>query len=352
LIIEGFSHFVDFLRGEWAVKNRRRWLIAGMMLLILLMVGYLGGGIFIYNQLTPVQAQCAAPNVQNYRVNSPASFIALFKGSEIDTSAWQMPDYETVTFPARGEPDIAISGWFIPAIDTESPAEQPVVIVVHGLRSCRRDATALIPAGMLAHSGFNVLLIDLRNHGDSTVQDGRTSVGIREYRDVLGAWDWLQAAKEFNPAAIGILGESLGAGTTAIAFGEEPRVQAVWLDSPYADMTEVVRAELARTGYPTFLASSAPLASQLTAGFNIFDKSPLLAMDHAANRAMFITHGKLDQRLSYTYSLDLINRIEASGGAVERWILEDTDHVQALYMHADEYQAKLVAFFTASLANS
>ena len=44
----------------------------------------------------------------------------------------------------------------------------------------------LTPAGMLWRNGFNVLLIDLRDTGDSTFQDGRSTIGNEEHRDVLG----------------------------------------------------------------------------------------------------------------------------------------------------------------------
>ena len=57
----------------------------------------------------------------------------------------------------------------------------------------------LLAAGMLHKAGMAVLLIDLRNHGDSTVVNGRYAAGTREYRDVLGGWDWLVA--QGHPAA-------------------------------------------------------------------------------------------------------------------------------------------------------
>ena len=96
------------------------------------------------------------------------------------------------------------------------------MILVHGLKSCRRDENVLMPAGMLRRHGFGVLLIDLRDHGDSDDEDLRFAGGTEEYLDVLGAWDWL-AAQGVPKDRIGILGMSFGAATTVIAGGEEPR---------------------------------------------------------------------------------------------------------------------------------
>ena len=41
--------------------------------------------------------------------------------------------------------------------------------------------------------GFGVLLMDLRDHGDSEGDDARFAGGSEEYLDVLGGWDWVRA---------------------------------------------------------------------------------------------------------------------------------------------------------------
>ncbi|HLO35912.1 MAG TPA: alpha/beta fold hydrolase, partial [Candidatus Deferrimicrobium sp.] len=108
-----------------------------------------------------------------------------------------------------------------------------MVILVHGYNACRRDWTVLLPAGMLHQAGFGVVVPDLRNHGDSDIDDGRWAGGAKEYRDVLGAFDWLRA-HGVPGERIGIFGASLGAATATIATGEEPGVAALWADSSYA----------------------------------------------------------------------------------------------------------------------
>ena len=65
------------------------------------------------------------------------------------------------------------------------------VILSHGFGGCRKGANDLLAAGMLHRNGIAVLMIDLRDHGDSTKEDMRFAGGTEEYRDVLGAWDWL-----------------------------------------------------------------------------------------------------------------------------------------------------------------
>jgi fermentation-respiration switch protein FrsA (DUF1100 family) len=163
---------------------------------------------------------------------------------------------------------------------------------------------------------------------------------------VLGAWDWLIAEKGIPAERIGLFGVSLGAATVMIATGEEARVAATWEDSGFADINVAITAELARNGYPTFLASSATLISQVVAGDNLTALSPLGAMSKLNGRPLFITHGDADTRLSVQYAYDLAEAVRASGGQVEPWIVEGSGHVEAMFDHPDEYETRLVAFFS------
>jgi dipeptidyl aminopeptidase/acylaminoacyl peptidase len=296
----------------------------------------MAAGVLIYNQLSDVRQGCNGA----YAENVPDHFTS----ESVDTAAFQMEDYEQVSFPSR-DANITINGWYIPAGE-----DAPAVIIVHGLRGCKHGPEVLLPAGMLSQNGFNVLLIDLRDHGDSTVEDGRYAGGTEEYRDVLGAWDWLIAEKGIPAERIGLFGVSLGAATVMIATGEEPRVAATWEDSGFSDINVAITAELARNGYPTFLASSASLMSQLVAGDNITALSPLAAMSKLNGRPLFITHGDADTRLSVQYAYDLAEAVRANGGEVEPWIVEGSGHVEAMFDHPEEYEERLVAFFSENLA--
>src|SRR4029077_20545062 len=115
--------------------------------------------------------------------NTPAAFTS----PGIDTTPYQMADFEDVAFPSR-DPGIEISAWYVPV--TGAP-RAPAVVLIHGHDSCKREDRMLLAAGMLHRHGFGVLLIDLRNHGDSTVVNGRFAGGTREYRDALAGFDWL-----------------------------------------------------------------------------------------------------------------------------------------------------------------
>ena len=97
------------------------------------------------------------------------------------------------------------------------------IIIVHGSGGCRHDESNLMAAGILHRNGFNAFIIDLREFGDSEVDDSQHTGGNLESRDVLGAWDWLVETKGFAPESIGFWGLSFGAGVISIAASAEPK---------------------------------------------------------------------------------------------------------------------------------
>lgn len=317
-----------------------RWVAIIGVVLLLIGGGYLGAGYLVYSNLTPVLPHCNDKDFTHVLDNTPDSFTADYYGiTEIDAEPYLMPDYRDVEFSTRGD-DLTIRGWFVSAA-TET---EDVIIMVHGIGNCIKNSEVLLPAGMLYRNGYNVLLMDMRNHGESDIEDGRASAGNREHKDVLGAYDWL-LTEGFTSENIGLLGVSLGAATSINAFGQEDGITALWADSSFADIRDVLDAELALNSYPAFMAGAGLTVSNLL-GINLVEFSPLESISHNNNRPVFITHGTADKRLSAEYAPQLL---ENAGENAEMWIIEDMEHLQAMYVFAEEYEQNLVDFFDAAL---
>ena len=318
-----------------------------LLLVILIAVplaAYGAASAVVWDKLTSVSTECGGRWAQN----TPGAFEAPAEYA-LDTSPWAMPAPEEVRIPSR-DPGIEIAGWWLPAAPVAGEGPAPAVVVVHGFTACRHDHAVLLPAGMLHRNGFSVLLIDLRDHGDSTREDGRFAGGTDEYRDVLGAWDWLRTEQGLPPASIGLLGISLGAATVLLATGQEPAVAAVWEDSSYADLGTAIDAELTREGYPTFLVPGGVLMARLISGDDLVSYSPLDAVGALDGRPLFITHGTSDERLSVAYGHTLEEAVRADGGNVESWYVEGAKHTEAMVTDPAGYEERLVAFFERTLA--
>ena len=314
---------------------RRAVRILAITLAAVVLLGYGAASAVTWDRLTKVDGECHA----DWAANDPTTFPDP-EHPAVDTAPYAMPKPEDVSFPSR-DPAVTISGWWIPSLEPAAAA----VVVVHGHTACKRDHDVLLPAGMLYRRGYSVLLIDLRDHGDSSDEDLRYAGGTEEYRDVLGAWDWLQSARSIPAERIGLVGISLGAATVLIASGEEPGVAATWVDSSYADIGVAIRAELARNGYPQFLEAGGVAMARLLSGDDLQSRSPLASVSRMAGRQLFITHGVDDDRLSVDYATTLVDAAETAGVDVSSWIVPAAGHTQAMWLQPDAYEQRLADFF-------
>jgi dipeptidyl aminopeptidase/acylaminoacyl peptidase len=327
---------------------KKRILIIAGAVIGLVLVAYIALSVVVYNQLTIVQAKCG--DHLSEADFTPASFkqVAENHYKPLDTTPYLMPKFENVSFPSRDSKPVTISGFYVPAQGAD-PASTPAVIVVHGINDCKRRAFMLTAGGMLNRHGFNVLLIDMRNHGDSMVTNGRVAAGSVEYRDVLGAWDWLVNKKHIPPGKIGLMGFSLGAATVMITAGMEPRIAAVWEDSGYGALDKIVRSELVRIGMPEIAETGAVEAGKLISGDDLLKYEPLQEVKKMRDRPFFIVHGDADQRVNVSNAADLAAAINANGGHVTPWITHGSLHIESIWNYPDQYEQKLAAFFAASL---
>jgi len=322
---------------------RRRSLVVGTgVLAVVFAGGYLAASAVAWADTTAVDSRC----VEDRPGQTPENFVA----------SWRLDDGPTVDAePYRfGAEDVAFES-LTPGLNLRAfwapPAEDdgPVVIVVHGRGSCRRDAVSLLPAGMLARHGFGVLVMDLRDHGDSDREDGKWAGGIDEWQDVLGAWQWLRA-KGHAAETIGLYGGSMGAGSVAFAMGNEPAVAAGFLDSPYADILSSSTAYAVAHDRPAWIVPGALFVGGLISGDDLLGDSPArMFREELAGRPVFIVHGDSDDTISVDQGIALAKAASEGGSPVEPWILPEVEHVQAAFVEPETYEQRLTDFFAGAL---
>ncbi|MFN2385013.1 MAG: alpha/beta hydrolase [Thermoanaerobaculia bacterium] len=130
------------------------------------------------------------------------------------------------------------------------PADRPTILFLHGKGG---NAAEWEPAAVRAlDSGYNVLLPDLRGHGESGGEF--VTYGLLERHDLALA---LEAARErfgIDAGRIGIHSCSAGSAVALAFAAEEPRLRALWLESPFAEAGAMARHYLSlATGIPPFL---------------------------------------------------------------------------------------------------
>lgn len=307
---------------------------------------YLGAAVVAYDQVSRVQAECAGRFVDF----TPAAWTtgrptqSHPDASPLDPAPYLVPVYQDVRFPSR-DPGIDLHAWWLPVADDP---QAPVVIIVPGRGSCIRDPDSLTPAGMLHAHGFGVLLVDLRDHGGSTVEDGRYAGGTEEYRDVQGAVDWL-VARGARPGHIGVFGTSMGAATAIIAAGQDERIAAAWEDSSYADVETRIAEELDQRGYPRLLAPAATLVARLVSGDDLTSHTVLGELARLRDRRLFITHGLADRATYISHARAIERAAVEAGVTTETWLVPGAGHTDAMFLDPAGYEHRVAGFFGSAL---
>jgi pimeloyl-ACP methyl ester carboxylesterase len=118
------------------------------------------------------------------------------------------------------------------------PAPIPAVMLLHGFGEDRTVWNAFKME--LLGKGYAVMTIDLRGHGESTVQNNRTITANKEWRsspqefpvDVDAALTWLKTQTRINSSRIAVIGSDVGASLALIASGKYREVRTVIAVNP------------------------------------------------------------------------------------------------------------------------
>jgi uncharacterized protein len=139
----------------------------------------------------------------------------------------QKPIWDEKTWPGAGGTTIA--GWLI---YQDHPS--PTIILSHGYGSNREEM--LSTSYKLWDAGYNVIVYDLRGHGNSSV--GASSVGPAEIDDLKKTIAYAKTLKndggtDLYDGRLGLLGADLGGFVSLTAAADEPDVRAVVADTVY-----------------------------------------------------------------------------------------------------------------------
>jgi alpha-beta hydrolase superfamily lysophospholipase len=312
-----------------------------LIVALLLGAGYLGAGAIGWTRLTEVVA-C------KWSQTTPADFPGQWRADAslvIDSTPYQYADFSDVVIDST-TPGLELRGWWSPPTMPDHGA----VLIVHGRNACRGDPQVLVPAGMLHHAGFGVLLIDLRDNGQSDREDGHWAGGVDEWQDVDGAWRWLQS-QGFDADEIGLMGVSMGTGAISLAMAREPAMAAAFLDSPWADLSSEAAFLAGTQGLPGWIVPGVLAMGQLISGDELLGLSPERGFrESLAGRPVVIVHGESDRIIDVEQGKRLAEAARESGSPVDLWLLPGVEHVQAVFVATAEYQDRLLTFFTQRLA--
>jgi pimeloyl-ACP methyl ester carboxylesterase len=219
------------------------------------------------------------------------------------------------------------------------------VVIVHGKdssRSAEFDGCFVDLGAALQRGGFNVLMIDLRGHGQSG--NGRYSFGLNERRDIQGAVDWL-SAKGLKPGSIGVLGVSFGAASAIGAMAEDRRIGALVIDSGFADFRLLLEKHWSeQTGLPHLLLPPMLLMSRLLVP-DLCTARPIGEIGRIASRAVLLIHSEDDQLVPVEH----FEQLKAAAPFADTWLVSGVEHARIFNANPEAYSNRVISFFDRNL---
>lgn len=245
--------------------------------------------------------------------------------------------YEEIEFSPRDWPDLTLRGWWLPAEDAKG-----VVIRVHGLDSTRDSSLGLSKA--LVEGGYSVLVFDLRGHGESDI--AQMGAGIHEQDDLRGAIDYVLGERDAQPGRVLVYGDSFGGAIALMAAMDEPAVVAVFSDSSFTSVSDLLIQEVAdRTRLVHWSAAALRpgilFVARAAKGLDINKVRPV---DAAARYeySLGLVHCRADERIPLAH----LARIRAQVQAPPRLtIYESCEHSQGWEDYTDHYEAFLLDYY-------
>lgn len=244
---------------------------------------------------------------------------------------------------------IRLAGWYIPSADGAGPTA-PTVVLVHGFGATK---TGILEYGEGLHGAFNLVAFDMRNTHRSS--GDQTTVGVLEQEDLRAIIDWLEQTK--HPSHIGVLGNSMGAVTAVAEAVDDPRVEALALDSMHTRMRYQVERRLQHAGHPAYPGTWAIfLAAQLRIGVDLGSIDAQDAIPELTRLPVLLSHGTGDTEDLPARTQTFYEDAVAAGVEIELHWCEGAGHNapagMPVWVCRDDFAAWMQDFFSRTLVDA
>ncbi|HWI54057.1 MAG TPA: alpha/beta fold hydrolase [Desulfobacteria bacterium] len=244
---------------------------------------------------------------------------------------------EPAVFQSR-DSKVKLDGWFLPSKDSNR-----TVIFAHGYHNNRlqEDVPAIDIARILNSNSCNVLMFDFRSNGES--EGSLTSLGQFEKEDLKGAVDYVKGLGKPGEH-VGVIGFSMGAATALTAAAEDPRIEAVVADSPFADLHAYLEENLPFWSHLPSFPFTPVILKTLPAILDLQPEtvSPIKALPKIKAPVLLI-HGTGDKHIPVSNS---VNLYKASPEGNNLWIVEGAVHVGSYKKQPQQYKQKVLSLFS------
>lgn len=211
------------------------------------------------------------------------------------------------------------------------------MIMVHGYRS---DASGIIsPIKKMKNQGYNLLIPDLRGHGQS--EGDYIGMGWDDRRDILKWIDFI--LEKDTQASIVLYGVSMGGATVMNVAGENlpNQVKAIIEDCGYTTAWDVIKAHIDMDNIESEISlHMASLITMIRAGYRIEDVQPIKQVQKSQTPILFI-HGDQDHFVPY----EMVNQLyDAAQCEKQKLIIHGAGHADCYSVDGQTYYQTILNF--------
>ncbi len=247
---------------------------------------------------------------------------------------WQSEHYDTSFYENLDKTDYTVTsndGYVLHAEFLKNPKPSTeYVIITHGYTDNMMGA--LKYATLYLDLGFNCIIYDLRGHGKN--EPTFTTYGIRESDDLMCVIDDTRGRYR-DMMTLGLVGESLGSGTTITCLRYRPDIDFAIADCGFSDIENVLKK-----GTPDILIDLADIGARIRYHYALKDMRPIDALDDNEIPILFI-HGAEDSLIPPENSEAMAARTK---GISEFHTIPGADHAVAIITDPEMYRGYVEAF--------
>ena len=257
---------------------------------------------------------------------------------------WQKAHYDVSWFDAlEKEASVFTSydGYTLHTLMLRNPIPSDrYVLISHGYTD--NHLGSLKYTKMYLDAGFNVLLYDLRGHGQNA--DTFCTYSIRESKDLAALI--ADFRRHYGPdVTLGIHGESLGAASSIACLKDHPKIQFVVADCAFSEILSVMKNGLRKMHIPTWFVYIASLCTKIRYGVSYQEMRPIDSLKGSAVPILFI-HGEKDDFIPSEHSRRMHEAVSATS---ELHIIPNAGHAASVLTAPDTYREVLYAFLNHTL---
>lgn len=253
--------------------------------------------------------------------------------------AWQEEHYDISWYDGLQKQDYTVKSYdgyilHVQLLVNPEPTDR-YILISHGYTDNRFGS--LKYTRMYLDLGFNVILYDLRGHGEN--EPTFCTYSIRESRDLNAL---ILDCRERYPdmTEFGIHGESLGSATSVACLKYRPPIDFVVADCGFSEIASVMQAGLRAMHLPSCLVHVASLCARIRYGYLYYEMRPIDSLADNKIPILFI-HGEKDDFILPAHSKAMQ---KATAGYSELHLIPGAAHAASILTAPDQYREYVESF--------